>query len=142
MVAGLSDDALSGRTGQSWSVKQHLGHLDDLHELDESRLQQYIERAPALIAADMQNRRTREADHNTLPVDAIVSRLRTRRLELVDRMERLTVDQIARAATHPRLAQSLRLIDWAVFVAEHDDHHLASARLALARAALAPRSAR
>ncbi len=64
MVAGLSDDALSGRTGQSWSVKQHLGHLDDLHELDESRLQQYIERAPALIAADMQNRRTREADQH------------------------------------------------------------------------------
>ncbi len=53
-------------------------------------------------------------------------------------MERLTVDQIARR-DHPRLAQSCYvLIDWAVFVAEHDDHHLASARLALARACSRP----
>jgi hypothetical protein len=38
---------------------------------------------------------------------------------------------VAVGAIHPRLRTRIRLIDWAQFVAEHDDHHLAAAREAL-----------
>ena len=31
-----------------------------------------------------------------------------------------------RTATHPRLGTPMRLIDLALFVAEHDEHHLAT----------------
>lgn len=34
-------------------------------------------------------------------------------------------------AVHPRLGVTVRLIDWAQFDADHDDHHLAAARMVL-----------
>jgi|SRR5271169_3406603 len=51
------------------------------------------------------------------------------------KLEVLTEDEVARTALHPRLQQPMRLLDWAYFVAEHDDHHLALARQAILHAA-------
>jgi hypothetical protein len=128
LVANVDETVLRTAPDHSWSAKQHLGHLDDLHELDERRLGEFLAGATTLSAADMTNRRTYDADHNATPTVRLLDRLRVHRLELVARMEQLTESQVAAAATHPRLRQSVRLIDWAQFVAEHDDHHLASAR--------------
>jgi hypothetical protein len=50
-------------------------------------------------------------------------------------LEPLTEAEIERRAVHPRLRIPVRLIDWAEFVADHDDHHLAAARAALRQAA-------
>jgi hypothetical protein len=33
---------------------------------------------------------------------------------------------LVRTAVHPRLGAPMRLIDHALFVADHDDHHLAA----------------
>jgi hypothetical protein len=85
-----------------------------------------------LSVADTKNRRTHDANHNEVPAAAIVERFGERRLGLVRRMETLTEADVAAVATHPRLGQPMRLIDWAYFVAEHDDHHLAAARQAIA----------
>ena len=52
-------------------------------------------------------------------------RFRSERSRLVNELERFDRDGAARAAQHPRLAQPMRVIDLAFFVAEHDDHHLA-----------------
>lgn len=131
LIADASDAQLRARPGTGWSVKQHLGHLDDLHELDERRLAEFIAGVEALTAADMSNRRTHEARHDDLPADTIVARFRANRAALVDRMDQLTEAQVSTTAMHPRLGQPMRLIDWAYFVAEHDDHHLAAARQAL-----------
>jgi hypothetical protein len=42
--------------------------------------------------------------------------------------EKQSDEQIVRTAVHPRLQMPMRLVDWAYFVAEHDDHHLARIR--------------
>jgi DinB superfamily len=131
LVAGATDGALRRHAPDAWSVKRHLGHLDDLHELDERRLGEYLSGAARLSAADPTNRRTYETDHDAAPVAVIIARFRDRRGELVSRMERLGEQEIAATAIHPRLARPLRLIDWVVFVADHDDHHLAAARQVL-----------
>jgi len=130
LVAGAPDAALRTRSA-GWSAQEHIAHLDDLHELDEKRLQEFLARAPALTAADMSNRRTHEARHNEEPIAAILERLRGRRAELVERMDVLSLAEAEIACLHPRLGRPLRLVDWAYFVAEHDDHHLAQARYAL-----------
>ncbi len=131
LVAGIADDQLRRPASEAWSAKRHIGHLDDLHELDDRRLDEYLAGAEILSAADPSNRRTYEADHDATPAAAILARLRTHRAELVSRLEMLSEAQIAATAMHPRLRRPLRLIDWAFFVAEHDDHHLAAARRAL-----------
>ena len=142
LITGVPDAMLRIRPNQTWSVKEHLAHLDDLHDLDERRLEDFLARSPALSTADLTNRRTHEANHNETSAEVIVGRLGRRRLELVHRMESLTEAEVAAVATHPRLDQPMRLIDWACFVAEHDDHHLAIARQALRSAAVAPNSGR
>jgi hypothetical protein len=112
----------------SWSAQQHIGHLDDLHDLDMKRLQDFVSGAAILSAADMTNRRTYEANHNLTPTDVLIERLRVHRDELTRRLEELDAAQAAHSALHPRLQRPMRVIDWMYFVAEHDDHHLARAR--------------
>ncbi len=47
------------------------------------------------------------------------------RAEFVRALEDWDESRLSDTAIHPRLNQPMRLIDMAVFVADHDDHHLA-----------------
>jgi hypothetical protein len=128
LVAGLSEDMLATRVNGKWSVKEHLGHLIDLHSLDQKRFREFLERAQVLSPADLGNRVTENANHRQVPMADILRRLRAGRHELVRKLEALTEEEVAITALHPRLQKPMRLLDWAYFVAEHDDHHLARAR--------------
>jgi hypothetical protein len=50
---------------------------------------------------------------------------------LVRKLDALREEEVGISAVHPRLQTSIRIIDWIYFVAEHDDHHLATARRAI-----------
>ena len=126
LVRGLSEDVLTARRGGAWSIKEQVGHLFDLDELHEGRLEDYRERRETLRPADMQNRKTHEAGHNAAPLPALLASFRAARASFVARLEELDEDALAETALHPRLRQPMRVIDMALFVAEHDDHHLAS----------------
>jgi hypothetical protein len=128
LVKGVPHPMLIRRTGNRWSVNEHIGHLIDLDELDHRRLDEFIAGAANLSAADMSNQRTDDAGYNDVVTSTIVDYLRSRRSELVERLEALSDEQIVRTAVHPRLQMPMRLVDWAYFVAEHDDHHLARIR--------------
>jgi hypothetical protein len=111
-----------------WSALEHIGHLDDLHDLDMRRLDEFLSRVPVLSAADMTNRATYDARHRERSTSEVLEGLRMRRSDLIGRLERLTPEEAGIASEHPRLHRPLRLVDWLYFVAEHDDHHLAKAR--------------
>lgn len=128
LVAGLPEHTLTTRVNDKWSVKEHVGHLADLELLDGRRLSEFLNHAEVLSAADPENRATTIADHRSIPIVEIIRKLTGSREALVNRLEGLTVDQIAIVAIHPRLQKPIRLLDWMYFVAEHDDHHLAQAR--------------
>src|SRR5579872_4473371 len=123
LIVGATDDQLRWHEPEAWSTKRHLGHLDDLHALDDRRLREYLAGAERLTPADRENRLTWETDHDAVPIGTIISRFRAHRDELVAEMRRLSDAQISATSVHPRLGRPLRLIDWAYFVAEHDDHH-------------------
>ncbi|MCI0707589.1 MAG: DinB family protein [Ignavibacteriae bacterium] len=125
LVKSLPAEILAVRIGEAWSIQEHIGHLLDLSDLDERRLADYLAGAERLSPADPQNKKTYEADYNSQVLQNILRDFRKSREELVWKFERLTEEQIARVAIHPRLKQSLRLVDWLYFMAEHDDHHIA-----------------
>ena len=128
LVAGVPEDRLGQRPeGTRWSAKEHIGHLADLQALDDTRLREFLSRAPVLSAADMSNRATESAGHNSTPIETTLRRLSEGRLAWVRQLEALSEEDLLRTALHPRLRQPMRLIDWASFIAEHDDHHLARA---------------
>jgi uncharacterized damage-inducible protein DinB len=116
---------LTTRIDDAWSIKEHVGHLLDLEPLWSGRLGELLAGAEVLRAADMSNRKTKEADHNSRDVADLLAGFRETRGALVERLDALDGDQVAAASRHPRLDQPMRTIDLCLFVAEHDAHHLA-----------------
>jgi hypothetical protein len=129
MVRSFPPEILTLRTGESWSIQEQVGHLYDLDELHEGRLDDYASSKDTLRAADMTNRKTYEAEHNNSSIEELLARFREARNQFVERLEAMDAQTVARSALHPRLQKQMRVIDLAQFVAEHDDHHLASIRL-------------
>jgi len=126
VVRALPARALTERVGEAWTIQEQVGHLLDLDELHEGRLEDYERGLETLRPADMTNRKTYEADHNAASIEDLLARFRAARLRFVHRLEDLDEEGAARTALHPRLQKPMRVIDMALFVAEHDDHHLAS----------------
>ena len=111
-----------------WSIKEHAGHLIDLEELGEKRLDDFLNRKEILSAADISNKKTHEADYNKKNINELLKEFRSAREHAVGRLEKLTKEQVAIVSIHPRLNQKMRVIDWVYFMSEHDDHHLTKIR--------------
>ena len=121
----ISPEILELQLNGSWSIKENIGHLTDLEPLWQGRLQDILNGETMLRAADLQNTKTNEANHNAMPVDVLLKDFREIRKRTLEMLDGLTEEQIFRTALHPRLKTPMRLMDSCLFVAEHDDHHLA-----------------
>ena len=125
-VHGLSSRELTTRIDGAWSIQENAGHLLDLEPLWAGRLDDFEHGAERLRAADLDNRRTHDANHNAATLSEILGAFREARHAFVARLERCDEEFIVRSALHPRFSQPMRVLDHAFFVAEHDDHHLAT----------------
>lgn len=129
----LNKSDLEFKIGNAWSIKEHIGHLSDLEDLHEGRVDDFIERKDPLRAADMSNDATYKADHNNESLDHLLRVFETKRQTLVQRLSRLNEETQNYESMHPRLKQKMRPVDMAFFTAEHDDQHLAIIREILVR---------
>jgi uncharacterized damage-inducible protein DinB len=125
IVRSVSPALLVAKPGDKWSAQEHAGHLLDLEPLWMARVDDFLAGGDTLTVADLTNRKTHEANHNAQELAKILTGFRTARLQLADRAEKFPADLFARSLLHPRLKQTMRLVDHLYFVAEHDDHHLA-----------------
>lgn len=124
-LGALPPAVVAQRDGPDWSMQEHAGHLWDLDELVQQRLDDYAAGAPVLHAADMTNARTWQRRHNEQPPARVLACFRQERARLVARLEALPPAAFSQSALHPRLQQPMRLADMLFFQAEHDDYHLA-----------------
>lgn len=125
LLRGHSPQELTKKTDNKWSIQEHAGHILDLEPLWDDRVSDFLSGSGRLTAADLNNNKTNEANHNAREVTSILDEFRQKRFHLLDRVERLDKAALSRTLTHPRLQQPMRLIDHLYFIAEHDDHHLA-----------------
>jgi len=125
-MAGLSPEILTRRPDSKWSIQEQVGPLGDLEELWSGRIDDYEAGLAVLRPADITNRVTSHKDHNADSLNRLLQFFRAERILLVERFEKLGVAGAGIAAHHPRLDKPMRVIDLAFFIAEHDDHHLAS----------------
>ena len=109
-----------------WSIKEHIGHLSDLEPLWLGRIDDFVNSLPELRAADLSNQKTDSANHNNAEIKNLLKEFRGQRMHLVNRLKNLSDEQLQLRALHPRLKTPMRIIDHVYFVAEHDDHHLAT----------------
>jgi uncharacterized damage-inducible protein DinB len=124
-LRGRPRESLTKKPNGKWSAQEHAGHLLDLEALWLTRVEDYVAASQQLTAADLQNRKTDEAHHNTRPLEEVLTEFRAARGKLLARLEELDPPLFARPIPHPRLKTPMRLVDHLYFVAEHDDHHLA-----------------
>jgi uncharacterized damage-inducible protein DinB len=135
-LKGLSERTLTTRVDGRWSIQENAGHLLDLESLWSARFDGLERGEELLVVADLENRRTHDANHNAADLNALLAEFRRVREAVVRRLEAYDENMIERSALHPRLRQPMRTIDLALFVAEHDDHHLAT--ITALRKTLAP----
>ena len=124
-IQSIRPDILNIQFENTWSIKENIGHLTDLEPLWQGRLQDILAGEKLLRATDLQNRKTTEANHNSKSVETLIQEFTAIRGKTLLMLEPLTEEDIFRTALHPRLQTPMRTMDNFLFVAEHDDHHLA-----------------
>jgi uncharacterized damage-inducible protein DinB len=126
MLNAASHERLIRKLNGKWSAQEHAGHLLDLEPLWLARVEDYLAGSAQLTVADLQNRKTDEAHHNSRALSSILAEFRSARGKLLSRVAQAEASWFSRAIPHPRLKTPMRLVDHLYFVAEHDDHHLAT----------------
>lgn len=116
---------LTDRINNAWSIKENIGHLIDLEPLWQGRFEEIKNGQLELRPADLQNSKTDLANHNDTPIEELLSTFRKVRHQTIMLLENIDEQTVFKSALHPRLKTPMRTMDLFLFVAEHDDHHLA-----------------
>ena len=128
ITATLGESKLTFQPEGKWSIKEEIGHLSDLEELHEGRINDFLVRKETLRAADMTNAKTVSANHNQRTLNDLLNEFSDTRKKFTERLSMLDDDTLLFKSMHPRLQVPMRTVDMAFFTAEHDDHHIASIR--------------
>jgi len=113
LVKGFSEKELGNKIENKWSVKEHIGHLTDLDELHDGRMDDYKNNAVILRPADMNNKKTNEANHNAVTSSTLIDQFTKSRNKFLKRFESTGEKELSKSALHPRLQQQMRIVDMA-----------------------------
>ncbi|MEO0897969.1 MAG: DinB family protein [Bacteroidota bacterium] len=121
----IPEEVRTKRFQDKWSIQENVGHLLDLEPLWQGRLQDILQWKTFLRDADLSNLLTHQADHNHISYKKLLADFAKARRRTVQLLSSLDEGQIFMHALHPRLKVPMRTMDLFLFVAEHDDHHMA-----------------
>ncbi|MGC4021660.1 MAG: DinB family protein [Cyclobacteriaceae bacterium] len=118
-VKGIDDKILSARFNDKWSIKQNIGHLAEVDQIGNKRLDEMASSVEVMSPAVFEPQ-----DYNPWPIEKVIDFLRKTRAENIRKYISLNEAQLQKSSLHPRLKVKMTPIDLAWFDAEHDDHHL------------------
>ena len=124
-VRSIESKILQEKINNTWSIKENIGHLIDLEPLWHGRFDDIKIGKLELRPADLQNNKTDLANHNENSIDELLNTFRIIRKQTIALIENIDEKMVLKSALHPRLKMPMRTMDLFLFVAEHDDHHLA-----------------
>lgn len=125
-LINCSDNYLSSTKKNKWSLKKEVGHLGDLEILWLTRVKEIKNGAQDLSAADLKNTKTNLATHDDRKILDLINDFSKQRRLLILELKNLASGDLSKESKHPRLGTPMKIVDLAYFVAEHDDHHLAT----------------
>ncbi len=131
LVDGVSDDVAHRRHEGTWSIAQNIGHLADVEDLWQQRLEDLGRHRDIYTPADPSRFQQAAERHQARPLVEIIRELDHKRSQLVAAMIAAPRELQMASVFHERLQCRMRLIDCAQFYAEHDDHHLLRVRTLL-----------
>lgn len=118
-VKGVDDKILSEKFNTKWCLKQHIGHLAEVDEIGNRRIDEMTSGAAVLSPAVFEPK-----DYSTWPIGKVLDYFDKTRAGNIKKYNNLTDDQLLKDSEHPRLKVKMTPVDLAWFDAEHDDHHL------------------
>lgn len=118
-VRNLNNAMLSSRLDDKWSVKQHIGHLAEVDQVANKRIQEMVRGVSPMSPAVFE-----PCDYNPWPIEKVLAFFRTTRRTNLAAYAGLHEDDLKKSSVHPRLNVLMTPVDLAWFDAEHDDHHL------------------
>jgi len=124
LIADLDDWRARLQPEGKWSIAQNIGHLSDVEDLWQERLEDLREGRKTYTPAVGSRFQELAERHQLRSVAETLEELRLRRTRLADALEQASPELQASLAFHERLQMPMRLVDCAQFYAEHDDHHL------------------
>lgn len=119
-VDGMSEEILSCKFEDKWSVKQNIGHLAEVDQISGIRIGEMVRGLPVLSPAVFEPK----GDYNANPIRSLLIFFKENRIANISRFASLNEKELSMTSTHPRLAMPMTPVDLAWFDAEHDDHHL------------------
>ena len=128
LVENLSPKQCTQPFDGKWSIQENIGHLNDLEPLWQGRILDIINGENIMRPADLTNKKSHEAGHDEIHIDKLLSEFKANRMKLLQLCEEYYEHILTASSLHPRLLTPMRLIDLLFFVAEHDDHHIATIR--------------
>jgi hypothetical protein len=118
-IKGVSDEVLSQRINDKWSIKQSIGHLAEVDSIANNRIDEMISDVEVMSPAVFEPQ-----DYNPWPIEKVLGLFRTNRNLNLKKYQSLSEAELKKSSLHPRLKVLMTPIDLAWFDAEHDDHHL------------------
>jgi hypothetical protein len=119
-VHGISEEVLSTKLDGKWSVKQNIGHLAEVDEIANKRIDEILGGISPMSPAVFEPK----VDYNAIPVNEVLTLFERNRKENLRKYQPLTGSEVIKTSLHPRLKVQMTPVDLAYFDAEHDDHHL------------------
>jgi hypothetical protein len=119
-VDGVSEERLSTQHNGKWSVKQNIGHLGEVDEIANKRIDEMVNGISPLSPAVFEPKQ----DYNKMRVSEVIEYFIERRKKNLKKYSMLIEAALMKASLHPRLKVMMTPVDLAWFDAEHDDHHL------------------
>src|SRR6266513_2582959 len=83
MTKNIPDEKLSIKKDGKWSVKEVVCHLFDLKELWSNRINDFLEHKEMLSAADLNNTKTHNANHNSKTISELLNQFSSARNDLI-----------------------------------------------------------
>ena len=124
-ISKIPQGFLTVKPDDKWSIQENIGHLVNLEPLWQGRLQDILNGEKYLRPTDLQNTQTDRANYNERDINTLLAEFQSVRDITLEQLKRLKEEEVYQSALHPRLETPMRTMDLFLFVAEHDDHHLA-----------------
>lgn len=119
-VSTVSEEMLSTKYEGKWSVKQNIGHLAEVDEIANKRIDEMQQGITPMSPAVFEPK----LDYNAKPIKEVLAFFAKNRTENLKKYKQLSDVGLSKASLHPRLKVEMTAVDLAYFDAEHDDHHL------------------
>lgn len=111
-----------------WSVIEHAAHLIALQDRFEPRAEDFERQRERLCEIRLDGQDAELRRHRVRRLGDVLEEFKLKRQAFTQRVDSFAHNVLEHVAIHPCKARPMRAVDMLHWIAEHDDHHLATIR--------------